>query len=108
MPIIRVNDARTTQINVFTVEPGHEQQLIDHLARAARIASEVPGWVSASLHRSLDGARVVNYAQSESPDAAQAVIEHLTERGLIRGNEAFGQAHPGLYEVVFTLDRESL
>lgn len=108
MPIIRVNDARTTQINVFTVEPGRDRQLIDHLARAARVASEVPGWVSASLHRSLDGTRVVNYAQCESPDAARAVIEHLTERGLIQANKAFGQAHPGLYEVVFTLDRDTL
>jgi hypothetical protein len=108
MPIIRVNDALTTQINVFTVEPGREQQLVDHLARSARIAREVPGWVSASLHRSLDGTRVVNYAQSENPAAAQAVIEHLTERGLIQGNKAFGQAHPGLYEVVFTLDRDTV
>ncbi|MBU3065012.1 antibiotic biosynthesis monooxygenase [Nocardia sp. NEAU-G5] len=108
MPVIRMSDALTTQINVFTVEPGRDQQLIEHLARAARVAREVPGWVSASLHRSLDGTRVVNYAQSENLAAAEAVIEHLTEQGFIRGNRAFGQANPGLYEVVFTLDRAAL
>jgi hypothetical protein len=97
-----------TQNNVFTVEPGGQQPLIDYLDRAARAASEVPGWMSASLHRSLDGTRVVNYAQSEDLDAAQRVIGHLKARGLIEGNKAFGRAKPGLYEVVFTLDRDDM
>ncbi|MFJ9363612.1 antibiotic biosynthesis monooxygenase family protein [Nocardia sp. NPDC101769] len=105
MPIIRV-DGTVTQINVFTVDPGRQQPLIDYLARAAQVASEVPGWISASLHRSLDGTRVVNYAQSEDIDAARRVIEHLTNEGLIQGNKAFGNADPGLYQVKFTLDHD--
>ncbi len=105
MPVIRVGSS-VTQINVFTVESGQQQPLIDYLARAAQVASEVPGWLSASLHRSLDGTRVVNYAQSEDLAAAQRVIQHLKAQGLIDGNKAFGQAQPGLYEVSFTLDRE--
>jgi hypothetical protein len=107
MPIIRVGSA-VTQINVFTVEPDGQLPLIDYLARAAHVASEVPGWLSASLHRGLDGTRVVNYAQSEDLDAAQRVFRHLTDRGLIEGNKAFGQAHPGLYEVTFALDRRDV
>ncbi|MCO5996732.1 antibiotic biosynthesis monooxygenase family protein [Actinoallomurus rhizosphaericola] len=106
MPVIRVGPT-VTQINVFTVEPGRQQPLIDYLASAARVASEVPGWMSASLHRSLDGTRVVNYAQSADLDAAQRVIKHLKAQGLLEGNKAFGQAHPGLYEVSFTLDRDA-
>ncbi|HEX7302610.1 antibiotic biosynthesis monooxygenase family protein [Lentzea sp.] len=105
MPVIRAGSA-VTRINVFTVEPDRQQPLLDHLARAARVASEVPGWISASLHRSLDGTRVVNYAQSEDLDAARRVVRHLHAHGLIDGNKAFGQAHPGLYEVTFTLDRD--
>ena len=104
MPIIRVGSA-VTQINVFTVEPDKQQPLLDYLAHAAEVASEVPGWLSASLHRSVDGTRVVNYAQSEDIDAAQRVFRHLNAQGLIEGNKAFGQASPGLYEVTFTLDR---
>jgi hypothetical protein len=107
MPVIRVGSA-VTQINVFTVEPDRQPPLIDYLARAARVASEVPGWMSASLHCGLDGTRVVNYAQSEDLDAAQRVIQHLTARGMLEGNKAFGQAHPGLYEVAFTLDRDDI
>jgi hypothetical protein len=105
MPIIRPHTPVITQINVFTVPADRQQPLIDHLARAATVASEVGGWLSASLHRSLDGTRVVNYAQSVDEAAARQVIAHLRERGLIDANAAFGTADPGLYEVVHTLER---
>ena len=106
MPVIRANTPVITQINVFTVPEGGQQRLIEFLSEAAQVAREVDGWISASLHRSLDGARVVNYAQSESEEAAQRVIRHLMAKGVIQGNKAYGEAHPGLYEVAFTLDRE--
>lgn len=105
MPIILPHTSVVTQINVFTVPPERQQPLIDHLAAAAAVASEVSGWISASLHRSLDGTRVVNYAQSVDEAAARRVIAYLSERGLIDANAAYGTAHPGLYEVVHTLDR---
>lgn len=105
MPIIVPNTPVVTQINVFTVPPDRQQALIDQLVRAATVASEVDGWLSASLHRSFDGTRVVNYAQSIDEAAARRVIAHLTERGLIDANAAYGTAHPGLYEVVHTFDR---
>jgi antibiotic biosynthesis monooxygenase (ABM) superfamily enzyme len=107
MPVIRANTSIVTQINVFTVtSPDKQQPLIEFLSEAARVAREVPGWLSASLHRSLDGTRVVNYAQSADPDAARRVIDHLRQRGLLEANKAFGTAAPGLYEVAFTLDPE--
>lgn len=106
MPIIQSNTDIMTQINVFTLPKGEQQQqLIDYLANASRVAREVDGWLSASLHRSLDGTRVVNYAQSADRDAARRVFEHLQGRGLIEGNKRYGEAHPGLYEVAFTLER---
>ena len=105
MPIIRANTPIVTQINVFTVPAGQQQPLIDYLSEAARAAREVEGWISASLHRSTDGTRVVNYAQSTDHAAARRVIEHLKAKGLLEGNKAYGEAHPGLYEVAFTLER---
>jgi hypothetical protein len=104
MPIIRANTSIVTQINVFTVPDGRQQPLIDILSEAAEVARDVPGWISASLHRSLDGTRVVNYAQSENLEAAQRVVERLKAKGLLEGNKVFGEAHPGLYEVAFTLE----
>lgn len=106
MPIIQSDTDIITQINVFTLPEGEQQQqLIDYLANAAHVAREVDGWLSASLHRSLDGTRVVNCAQSADREAARRVFEHLQERGLVEGNKRYGEAHPGLYEVVFTLER---
>jgi hypothetical protein len=104
MPIIKANTQTVTQINVFTVSDGQQQPLIDFLVESAKFASTTPGWISASVHRSYDGTRVVNYAQSESPEAAQRIIERLRQEGWLDGNKAFGEAHPGLYEVVFTLE----
>jgi Antibiotic biosynthesis monooxygenase len=105
MPIIRANAGIITQINVFTVAEGGQQALIDLLSESARFAKETPGWLSASLHKSRDGTRVVNYAQSESVDAARAVIGRLRSAGFLDRNKALGEAHPGLYDVVFTLER---
>ncbi len=105
MPIIKANAGIITQINVFTVPPGGQQALIDLLVESAHFARGVPGWLSASLHRSRDGTRVVNYAQSESPEAAKLIIERLRDGGFLQRNKPLGEAHPGLYDVVFTLER---
>jgi hypothetical protein len=105
MPTINANTAIVTQINVFTVPEGGQQALIDFLQEAAKFASSTPGWLSASVHRSRDGTRVVNYAQSENLEAAQRIINRLREGGWLEGNKGLGEAHPGLYEVVFTLEK---
>jgi heme-degrading monooxygenase HmoA len=104
MPTIQAHDGVVTQINVFTVPEGGQQALIDLLAEAAQACSQVDGWMSASLHRSLDGTRVVNYAQTRDQDAMRRVFETLQAGGFLERNKALGVAHPGLYEVVFTLE----
>ena len=98
MPIIRANAGIITQINVFTVPEGGQQVLIDLLQEAAISCRAVPGWMSASLHRSLDGSRVVNYAQAQDEAAMRRVFEHLRKNGFLERDKALGQAHPGLYE----------
>ena len=103
--IIRANSGVITQINVFTVPVGGQQALIDVLTEAVMCAREEPGWLSASLHKSLDGTRVVNYAQSESVAAAEGVIGRLKRAGFLDRNRAYGEAHPGLHEVVATFSR---
>ncbi|MBB5160734.1 hypothetical protein HNP02_000662 [Mycobacterium sp. AZCC_0083] len=105
MPIIRAATGIVTQINTFTVPEGGQQALIDLLTEASEFASATPGWVSASVHRSHDGTRVVNYAQSDGIDSALLVIKRLRDAGFLDRNSALGEAHPGLYDVVFTLER---
>jgi len=105
MSLIQAHTGIITQINVFTVPDGGQPALIALLAESARFAQSTPGWISANIHRSLDGTRVVNYAQSESVEAAQRVITRLRDAGWLERNKALGEAHPGLYEVVFTLEK---
>lgn len=104
MPIIRAHSGVITQINVFTVPPGGQQPLIDLLVESAEFARSIPGWMSASIHRSLDGTRVVNYAQSDSLDASKRIIDRLREEGYLQRNQALAVVNPGLYEVVRTLE----
>jgi antibiotic biosynthesis monooxygenase (ABM) superfamily enzyme len=60
--IAKDNDV-VTLINVFTVEPGHQQRLVDVLVEATEaVMSKQPGFIAANIHRSLDGTRVTNYA----------------------------------------------
>jgi heme-degrading monooxygenase HmoA len=53
-----------TLINVFTVKPEDQQKVAQMLIEATdQVMKHVPGFVSASIHQSLDGKKVVNYAQ---------------------------------------------
>jgi antibiotic biosynthesis monooxygenase len=103
MPTIKAKTGVITQINVFVVPEGGQQPLIELLTEAAQACSQVDGWLSASLHRSLDGTRVVNYAQARDEAAMRRIFQALDAGGFLERNKALGVAHPGLYEVVFTL-----
>jgi hypothetical protein len=64
MPTISKGSELLTLINVFAVEPVNQQELVELLVNATRTSvRHVQGFVSASLHRSLDGTKVAMYAQ---------------------------------------------
>lgn len=106
MPTIAAKTGVVTHINVFTVPQEKQQQLIDHLIETVNAARQVPGWISASIHRSPDGMHVANYVQYESQEAAQAVLRHLLAEGHLERNTSLGIVAPGQYEVVYTIERE--
>ena len=105
MPTIESGTALVTHINVFAVDPGKQQALVDSLIETVNEAKTVPGWISASIHRSFDGRQVVNYVQFESQAAASAVTKHLLSKGLIQRNTALASVAPGQYEVAYVLER---
>ena len=103
MPTISKGSELLTLINVFTVEPANQQQLIDLLTKATRTAVRyVPGFVSATLHRSLDGARVAMYAQWRSVEDYDAMRSNPTASPYMQQALALGRFEPGMYEVVET------
>jgi quinol monooxygenase YgiN len=81
MTTIEQNSGCATLINVFTVEPDRAAELARLLATATDEAiRHVPGFISANIHVSTDGTRVVNYAQWASAEAFQAMIENPAAR----------------------------
>ena len=63
-----------TLINTFTVDPGNQQRLVDLLIRATDgFVSRASGFISPTLHRSVDGTKVAMYAQWRSVDDYQAM-----------------------------------
>jgi heme-degrading monooxygenase HmoA len=66
-----------TLINVFTVAPEDQRRLLDLLVEATEsVMRGLPGFVSANLHKSLDGTRVANYAQWRSREDFEAMLEN--------------------------------
>ena len=74
MSTIEKGNGVLTLINVFTVAPEQQEKLVALLIEATeQTMKHVPGFVSANIHRSLDGKRVVNYAQWQSMAAFEAM-----------------------------------
>jgi quinol monooxygenase YgiN len=64
-----------TLINVFTVDPTRQRELVDLLVTATEdVMRHQPGFVAANIHASLDGTHVVNYAQWQTVDAFTAML----------------------------------
>jgi antibiotic biosynthesis monooxygenase (ABM) superfamily enzyme len=103
MPTIEAGTGVVTHINTFEVDPENQDALVRSLTETVAAARDMPGWISASIHRSYDGRRVINYVQFESHEAAQRVTRELLRLGLIQKNTAIGRVIPGQYQVVHTL-----
>lgn len=74
MPTIDPNDDHMTLVNIFDVAEEQQQELVDLLVEATEeTMRQMPGFVSANIHVSRDGTRVVNYAQWESREAFEAM-----------------------------------
>lgn len=66
-----------TLINVHVCKPEDQEELAALLAEAIEtIYRHVPGFVSASIHKSVDGVRVTNYAQYQSREAVDAAWQN--------------------------------
>jgi quinol monooxygenase YgiN len=103
MPTIAESTGLVTVINVFVVEPSNQQKLLDILARATEISvRDMSGFVSAALHRSLDGTKVTMYGQWESEEHHRHYIATRSTPGAspyVEQALAIAKFDPGTYEV---------
>jgi heme-degrading monooxygenase HmoA len=100
MPQIRTEQQPVTQITVVEAEPGKQAQALELMGQRAEFMARQPGFVSISLHRSLDGRRIVNYVQWESRDLLAAAHRSPEfRREWAQFDELADDIDPHLYEV---------
>jgi len=64
-----------TLINTFHTSRERQKSIVESLQRFTEdIAPDLPGFIGASVHVSLDGARVVNYVQWRSKADLEAMM----------------------------------
>jgi quinol monooxygenase YgiN len=92
-----------TLINVFTVEPVNQQRLIDLLTRATDgSVNRAPGFISSTLHRSIDGTKVTMYAQWRRAEDYQAMRQDPGPLPFLQEALTIAKFEPGVYEIVRT------
>lgn len=90
-----------TLVNLFTVSPEKQTELADLLVRATEeTMRHLPGFVSASIHRSLDGTKVINYAQWRSQADFAALKDNPKARPHMQAAAALASFEPIVCEVV--------
>jgi quinol monooxygenase YgiN len=92
-----------TFINVFTVDPANQQRLVDLLTRVTDTSvRHAPGFISSTLHRSLDGTKVTMYAQWRTIEDYEAMRKDPAPMPYLQEALTIANVEPGMYEVVET------
>jgi quinol monooxygenase YgiN len=101
VPVISKGDRVATVINVFTVVPEDQARLVELLTSATQSSvRHVPGFLSAALHRSLDGTKVTMYAQWRTVEDYQRMRSRSDTSPFLAEAISIATFDPGLYEVV--------
>ena len=104
MPHIRTDNQPVTQITVIDPEPGKQAEALSLMTERARFMARQPGFISVSLHRSLDGRRIVNYIQWQNRELLQSAHQSPDFRKAWgKFDDLTDQIDPHLYEVAQVL-----
>jgi heme-degrading monooxygenase HmoA len=105
MPNIRTDKQLVTQITIVESEPDKQAEALAVMTERARFMARQPGFVSISVHRSLDGRRLVNYIQWQNRDLLQAAHKSPEFRKeWTRFDELTDEIDPHLYEVAHVME----
>ena len=101
MVTISTENELVTLINVFTVEPENQQKLADLLVEATqKTMKNIPGFISATIHKSDDGVRVTNYAQWRSHEDYTAMLKNPAAAPHMQAITGISTFDAHLYQVV--------
>jgi len=97
-----------TLVNVFTVSPEKQAELAELLINSTEETMRyLPGFISASIHRSLDGKKVVNYAQWRSEADFAAMRNNPQAQPHMKAAAALATFEPIVCEVVDSICAEA-
>jgi heme-degrading monooxygenase HmoA len=101
MPQIQTDQQPVTQITIIEAEPEKQTEALSLMRKRAHFMQDQPGFISISLHRSLDGRRIVNYIQWQSRDLLRAAHQSPEFRKAWSQFESLtDDIDPHLYEVI--------
>jgi quinol monooxygenase YgiN len=100
MPTISKGRAPITLINVFAVTPEKQNELIELLTDVTeQNVRHHKGFISASLHRGIDGKKVTMYAQWASVDDYETMRRNPGPAPALEQALKIATFDPGMYEV---------
>lgn len=97
-PAPDADTAPVVLINVFKCQPEKQDALIDLLTLLARAQLGLPGYMSATLHRGLNGKTVANHAVWRSVEDWKAMTRTPAISDAMRPIMAIATFEPNLYE----------
>ena len=107
MPHIHIGQRPITQITIAESEPNKQDEALSLMTERAQFMARQPGFISISLHRSLDGRRIVNYVQWQNRDLLHAAHQSPEFRKEWRRfDQVADDIDPHLYEVAQVLDSD--
>jgi heme-degrading monooxygenase HmoA len=110
MATIAAGTSVFTLINTFTVEPERQDDVVASLRDVTeRVMRDVPGFVSACVHKSLDGKHVANYVQWRSLADFQAMFVDPRAKAHMEDVRSMAlDVKPIIYEVAYVGERQTL
>src|SRR5258705_4118802 len=106
MPRITKDNQTVMQVTFIEVEPEKQPEALSLMTERAHFMARQPGLISISLHRSLDGRRIVNYVQWRNCELLQAAHKSPEFRKAWRKfDDLTDQIDPHLYEVTEVIER---
>ena len=102
---ISKTDELVTVINLFPIDPKNQPKLLDLLKELSNnFVENQPGFISANVHRSFDGKRVISYAQWKTKEDYQSIYSNVEAIPYLDKIKAITKFDWNLYQVVYTSD----
>lgn len=92
------DDSPVVLINIFKCDARRQEGLMAHLTALAQVQRALPGFVTATLHRGLNGRVIANHAVWASPGHWKAMTRHPDVMAAMGPILAIATFEPHLYE----------